>query len=164
MVVDLQGFFTPDFHPKEIAIFDGYRSAHFLIKSPKPLFAITDADIMRQIRFIQANVHGIYYESGYIPYESTSALLYSNLVEADVIYVKGKEKLDYLQKIFSEKGEYRCPEIRNVEGAWGCPKLSKDYPACLSHTVMGPNQKTRCALNNCRTLYSWLTDLFPCTR
>lgn len=159
VVVDMQGFCIPEFFPKELSIYDGRRQAHFIIRSPIPLFAITDPSIISQIKYVQAHIHGLYYGAGDVSYEDLPAILQNHLENVDVVYVKGAEKRDFLLKIFDAS----CcrPEIRNLEGAWDCPKLEKEHAACLNHTVISADKKTRCSINNCRTLYSWLRSLLP---
>lgn len=158
VIVDMQGFCIPDFFPKELAIFDGKRLAHFLIRSPKPLFTIQDPSIIAQIKFVQGSVHGLYYGSGDVAYEDLPAILKNHLQNVDVVYVKGSEKWKFLQDIFNESMPL---EVVNTEHTVGCPKFEKQPATCLNHSLISQNRKTKCAINNCQTLYSWIISLLP---
>lgn len=157
VVIDMQGFCIPDFFPKELAIYDGKRIAHFLIKSPKPLFAILDPTIIAQIKYVQGNVHGLFYGSGDVAYEDLPAILKNHLQNVDAVYVKGGDKWRFLLNVLDG-----LPiEVINTEHSIGCPKFDMQPAACLNHTIINQNRKTRCAINHCKALYSWIISLLP---
>lgn len=158
VVVDMQGFCVPDFFPKEIAIYDGVRLAHFFIMSPKPLSEIENPSIISQIKVVQTHVHGLPYGSGDVPYESLPVILKRHLQDVDRVYVKGYDKEKFLSAVLLD---WTMPYIINVEYYDGCPKLEKQAAGCFNHTCMSLHKPTKCSINNCKTIYSWLQRLLP---
>lgn len=168
VVIEMQAFCTPEFVPKELAIYDGHRAYCFLLKSPKPFSSIDASDIRMQIKFLQSNHHHIYYDSGNVPYEDLQKILRTYIIDAGVdrVYCKGVAKQKFLQTFMSD-----CPfetselEIINTEWTQGCPKFDKGYPdQCENHkfpfagNVVG---KCSCSVVNCKILYNWLISLLP---
>ncbi|KAJ3666196.1 hypothetical protein Zmor_001649 [Zophobas morio] len=49
----------------------------------------------------------------------------------EIIYVKGRNKEDYLIKTLGKD----CPKIVNLEAIDDCVKLTKEIPACNNHTA-----------------------------
>lgn len=158
VVVDMQGFSIPEFFPKEVAIYDGERTAHFLVKSPTSLSEIENPSIISQIKVLQTRVHGLFYGSGDVPYESLPVILNNYLQDVDRVYVKGTEKQRFLHNVLLG---WTCPAVINVEYSEGCPKLEKQPAACFTHTCISAHKPTKCSINNCKTLYSWLYRLLP---
>lgn len=159
VVVDMQGFTIPEFFPKELVFYNGHQLAYFLIKSPIPFASIDDLDIKRQIQFIQGNIHHINYRSGNVDYEDIPEIIKTLIVDenVDVVYVKGAAKHKFLEDLLQP---YNI-QVVNTEWTDGCPKLEKVVPECMSHTLLCNGKKTKCSVNNCKVLYSWLSSLLP---
>lgn len=131
--------------------------AHYLIKSPIHQSEIQDPAIITQIWFVQGNIHGLPYWSGDVAYEDLRAILKTHLQNVDVVYVKGSDKEKFLLKML----EGMPLDIINTEHTIDCPKFEKQPAACLNHTLLNVNTRTKCAINNSRILYSWITSLLP---
>lgn len=158
VTVDMQGFNIPEFFPKELVIYDGRRTSHFIVRSPVPLLSIEDPAIIRQIKYCQRYVHGLHFEAaGDVDYEDVGSILRSHLQNVDVVYVKGSAKKNYLLKVFNGLDI----DILNLEQTPGCPKFEKQMPACPHHAIVSEDGTTRCAVNNCQLLYTWLLSLLP---
>lgn len=162
VVIDMQGFSVPYFFPKELAIYDGSRMVHFVFKSPTPLSAIEDEDVRTQIKFLEGAVHCLSYDSGHVPYEELDVVFRKYIIENDIdrVYVKGEQKMEFIQKILDDNGA-RHINVFNVDWRSECPKLIKDYPLCMSHNLVCNFMKCKCSINNCNLLYNWIVSCMP---
>lgn len=141
-VADLQGFRgeNNEFIVKEVAaIVHKYFKVHFIIKPP---YSINYLPFKQQIqnRWLTNNYHGIAWEDGYSTYKDATKIV-SNFLENKIVYVKGAEKKQWLEKFLQKKPF----EIHNLDDL-GCPKLQRlkncyATPKCLSHSG-------NCALQN----------------
>lgn len=158
VVIDVQGFYIPEFIVKELTIFDGHRTGHYLFKSPVP-FRQLSADVKKQVKYLELNHHLLRYNSGNIDYENIYNILEENIIDdvIDIIYVKGSVKEDFLRQFFDSKDFY--PRIINLEEANSCPKLQPQLPLCMHHYL-----KTKiciCSLNNVRFIYNYVIQNLP---
>jgi len=100
---DLQGFFVEgEFIIKEFALLgcDG-DTHHFIFKQPFPINTLTKKD-KKTVAWLQT-YHGFSWNSGTIPYNMVWNLLNLSLGSYYTIYVKGEQKVGWLQKYVSWK-------------------------------------------------------------
>ena len=104
---------------------------------------------MRMNAWLQRNYHGIPWNSGDVPYEKASEILRNNLQHADIIYVKGLEKIKWLKYFIGEfcnivnLDDFDYPSLR---------KFRKKSP-CSQHCSVS---EFNCAMENVKLLKSWL--------
>lgn len=160
VAVDIQGFNLPDFCPKEITFISGCQYAHYLLTAPTSYISLSDKD-KKQVKYLERYHHGLKYNSGYVQYSMLDDILRNHLQNVDLIYVKGHQKLQYLERKMCElKTAETSPTIINVE-SWSVedcaeppPKFIKDTSYCFYHCNC--NAKYMCSLRNCIKLYNWL--------
>ncbi|KAJ8970335.1 hypothetical protein NQ317_017553 [Molorchus minor] len=105
----------------EIAIMNALHTAHYLLKSPFP-YNILSADVKKQVRYLEQHYHGLKYD------EDGSA---------DIVYVKGHQKEEFLRKKFneieeeeeSESAALSIPIIVNIENLSSTNEAVVTYPA-----------------------------------
>ncbi len=162
VVVDLQGFCTPEFYAKELAIYDGKNMQSYMFKPAIPFHELKQ-DYKRQVKYLCGNHHGIYYNNGELDYQEIYSIVYENLRDVDVIYVKGHSKHEFLAKLLSEIETKRLPppHIVNLEftsAANNVPKLDKKQPIhCTFHSL----NLCICSVNYAFTLYDYIVSLLP---
>lgn len=166
VVVDMQGFNIPEFVVKELAIFDGSRTAHFLFKPAKPWSSIEDQDVKNSIRYLQNFVHCLNYTYGNIEYEYLPTILRKYLIEegVDRIYVKGDQKKTVLQDFFNtycDSEESSHIEIISTDTMHDCPNMVSEKPLCMNHIVKSHTRRCKCSVNNCKILYNWIANQLP---
>jgi hypothetical protein len=135
LVLDVQCFKRENnkFMAKELAAYDGEKISHFVFKPPFP-FEMLSHDLQKQANWLTRNHHGIDWSSGSIPMHLFGDIMQDITTSADRIYVKGREKADYLRKFIPK------PIIEFDEE----PALSKGAPRCFYHS----NNFCMCALTN----------------
>lgn len=164
IVVDIQGFFNPPhFVPKEIAITDGKRCEHFIVKPSKPFRFLNEEEI-KQVKFLEKYHHGISYSAGNIEIAEVAEKVKSILFDGvDVVYVKGHQKVAFLKGLLEDDSYLQeSVQIKNLEDALmtsSPPIIFKQQPYCFSHKLMTTN--CICAVRNCWTLYNYLFNLLP---
>ena len=95
------------------------------------------------------NRNGIPWNSGDVPYEKGGEILRNNLQHADIIYVKGLEKIKWLKNFIREfynivnLDDYDYPSLRKFRTKSLCP------PHC-------PVSEFNYAMENEKLLKSWL--------
>lgn len=166
IVVDIQGFNLPEFYPKEISFINGQQQTHYLLQPPFP-YAELSFDIRKQVKYLENHHHGLKYSSGYVSYDVLDDILNDYILngEVDMVYVKGHQKQEFLEKKLLElsaENSSAVPSVINVEHINTCidepPKFVKDIPYCLNHY---PNCKYMCSLRNSLKLYNWLHSNLP---
>lgn len=129
--------------PKELAICDSdYRVGHFVFR-PFTSFgclAIKDREVAR---YLFNNYHGIMWNDGFMPLTSFDDIVISFCYDADVVYVKGYEKVQFLKSIISNK------QIVDVKEAG---KIMPGKPSCIFHRL----DYCVCALTNVYKLYDYI--------
>lgn len=140
IVLDVQGFMISGqtFSPKELAIFDGQTISHYIFKAPFP-FSTLPPDLQTQAKWLINNHHGIPWNEGYTPCFLFPTILERLLKDADVVYVKGREKRNFLRR-------YTKKPIIEIEEY---PALSATQPSCMYHSKV----PCYCALSNVYHLY-----------
>lgn len=155
-VVDVQGFFTPEFHAKELAIYDGKHLKSYVFKPKIPYDALLE-DRKKQVKFLYGNHHGLHYNCGNTNYEDLYSIIYADLRDVDIIYVKGHAKKNLLVKTFLEM-KYKSPNIVNLEYVSGnVPKLEKGLTDCTYHSL----DICVCSVRNVYLLYNYIINLLP---
>src|SRR4030065_2196220 len=132
-VVDVQGFCISDFFPKELAIYDGKQMKSYVFKPSIPFHALNE-DCKRQVRYLYRNHHGIHYNQGDYYYEDIYSIVYQDLRDIDIVYVKGEMKREFLVKLFLEM-KFKSPSIVNLEYN-NVPNLKKtNITECTNHNL-----------------------------
>lgn len=142
LVVDVQGFKTTKttFVPKELAVYDGCRLSHYIFKPPFAFHMLDDFH-KKQAKWLIKNHHCISWEIGFTPAYCFPSIFQRLTNTSDVthIYVKGKEKADYLKTLT------RKPIVELEEH----PPLISAEPKCFYH-ITSP---CICAVSNVYNLY-----------
>lgn len=155
LIIDIQGFNTPDFSPKEMSIMDSSgKITDFLFKSSIPFNSLSWRS-RRGIRWLENNHINIKYSSsGHVNPKDIDDILYKASLTNNTIYVKGHQKCDFLNKYL-----YNVVEIVNLERSNDVPKLEKTNSVCLFHN-MRKNRKCVCTHNNVKILYDYVCRNF----
>jgi hypothetical protein len=140
LIIDFQGFKLESnrFIPKELAAYDGCKISHFIFKKPYS-FNLLSTSLQKQVDWLINNHHCITWGSGYTPLHNFSNIIQDITKDANLIYVKGKEKAAYLKK-------YTSIPIIEIEGK---PVLKQDVPRCFYHS----KSPSVCALSNVFFIY-----------
>lgn len=164
ITVDIQGFTIDNqFSPKEIAIYDGTRIAHYIFKSPKMFNALTQ-DEKKQVKYLEWNHHCIKYNSGHLDYDSNNIrqqLL--DICESGQIriYVKGHQKKRFLQEVVLQESSLQSSVVdMEIVSPPTTFNFTKGLPCCFGHN----NQRNKpcvCALKNCYDLYAFICSVIP---
>ncbi|KAJ8980524.1 hypothetical protein NQ317_008321 [Molorchus minor] len=124
LILDVQGFKAEKnkFIVKELAAYNGHKTAHYIFKPPFSL-KLLPPDLEKQVNWLTNNYHCIHWNEGNTPYYNVGKII-QNLIESDEkIYVKGKEKAEYIKE-FSSKPIYELEEH---------PPLRFSEPQCFYH-------------------------------
>lgn len=145
-VVDIQCFSTLDVKTparwtvKELAIYDGTVSYHYIFKPPFPFHWLSPA-LKSEAYWNMKYYHGIPWGEGTEPPQDLRGILRAATRNADVIYVKGERKAALLRE-YVEKPVVEFPDH---------PKLRGMFPECPYHKLA----HRACALANVYTLYKF---------
>lgn len=146
VIVDVQFFRTQDkiLTPKELACYDGSRIAHYLFKPPFGMDKL-QPHLQKQAEWLIEHHHSIQWDQGFVSAHLCGPILCHLVKAAETIYVKGKEKADFVRNITSRK-VIELPEEAGVQ---------RMQPACFYHSA----EKCVCALSNVYSLYfSWMMN------
>jgi len=146
VIVDVQGFRTPDFVPKEMAIFDGTRLGHYLFKPPFPFKRLRE-DLKREARWLERHKHGLAWSSGHTNLNEINNILQEATRNARVIYCKGKMKEDYLKKVLPSSDLV-------IDLLEETPALAAVTPECFFHKLA----KCNCTVSFVKQLYNARTQ------
>lgn len=153
VVLDIQGFQIGDeFVAKEISMYNGSQSQHYIFKYQHRPFSSLSAADKRGVRYMEKHHHGLPYSCGDVSYEDLPEILLKYLREYDKIYVCGHQKYNFL------KNEFNQLDIINIENlVVKPPKIQRNRPLCMSHNKnWGVG-----SLNNSILLYNWLLSFLP---
>lgn len=141
VVIDLQGFKIENNHfiVKEFAAYDGNKLSHFVFKPPFRMDRLPP-HLQKQVVWLTENHHAIKWKDGFVPLHKFFDILHYITDKYDRVYVKGKEKAEYVKKLLLSK-----PVIELDEQ----PSLQQGEPNCLFHSKMF----CMCALTNVFYLY-----------
>lgn len=160
VVVDFQGFcVSGQFYPKELAIYDGRCTSHFIFKPPCEFNSLS-SDEKKSVRYLEREHHGLKYSKGYVTLEEIPAIIKDFLMSPDIIYVKGYQKINFLEEKFREMDISDYPRITNLEANEWIPSLQEffKYPMCMAHSEQG---KRMCSIAICKELYDWILKCLP---
>lgn len=137
LFVDIQGFFSQYFQPKEMTVTcDGNKYYHYLFKSP--------------IKYMKLNTnqrkvvhHCLKYSNGLIDVGEIGPIL--RLFNPKTVYVKGHQKLEFLKTVLS------C-NIINIEAS-DIPKFQAVHHNCPYHL----KEYSICSYENVKWLYNFIT-------
>lgn len=152
LFVDLQGFKTDknEFIVKEFAYSTlGYTQC-FLIKPPFTFSYLTESE-KRQTRYLEKYL-GFSWCQGYVDYRNFKKLIVNHLKDK-TIFVKGKEKIQWVKNL--------CEECTVVDlGEQNVPNLDELYKKyCLFEGIYNcVYHKKKCALKNVLCIKNWYLD------
>lgn len=140
VVLDVQGFLTSDktFTPKELATYDGIAISHHIFKAPFR-FSQLPLHLQQQAVWLMNHHHCVSWTDGYTPAHLFPQILTRLLEHATVVYVKGREKADFIRKHTNK------PVLEIGEH----PALTATQAACIYHS----RSICYCALSNVYHLY-----------
>lgn len=158
VVIDIQGFCIPEFYAKELVFYDGNDMKSYLFKPTKPFYELSE-DCQKQALFLYGNRHGLYYNYGETDYSDLCSILWNNLRNVDVVYVKGHIKKEFLIKTFSDMN-HKLPYVINLEftkDSANVPKLNMSYTDCPYHSL----EYCTCSVKNANILYDYIYNCLP---
>lgn len=148
LIVDVQGFKVNGnkFVYKEVGVIDcttmwAPRVTSSIFKPPFPLYLQSDED-RKQTEWLQRNL-GLDWKEGNIPYHYLSLVMKAHLFSADIVFVKGCEKKEWLRRYVPSTCQ--LVDLHEV----GCPAL---------HNLPEPDESLHKnkALQNVWKLFDWL--------
>lgn len=155
-LVDIQGF-TIDgaFYPKELSIHIGRQRSNFLFKPPIPYVKLNNRN-RKTVSYLEKTHHGILYDSGDIEYDQINNILEKYLLHsAEYIYVRGRQKIDFLQAKCEELQAY--PAIYDVTRYDDSSGSSGIFQSTITHCPHHVNGKYMCTERNVDHLQQWLS-------
>lgn len=162
LIVDVQGFKTTDneFIVKEIAYISRYSDSlkkSYILKPPFPWTTLCARYRSVNLWTIR-NYHGISWGSGTTPYNILQTEIDKDLSSADVVYVKGSEKVVWMKKRFPlikkiiDLENLRCPSLQKLVDC------NTDVEVCTGHGSVS-NYNVNCSVRNIIVLKRWLADI-----
>lgn len=156
-IVDIQGFkdIKNRIIVKELAILTPENQLqHFIIQPPYKFNDLSPGK-QREANWLQRNKHGFKWEDGYLPYHLILSTI-TPLLQNKIIYMKGREKANWLRNFFDNK-----IAVYEMEEEMECPKLSylqflyNNCQSCLIHTG-------NCAQENVHLLKNFMENKNKC--
>lgn len=140
LILDIQGFKDENnkFIPKELAAYDGDKINHHVFKQPFSMDLLSP-EAYNQALWLMKYHHCICWKSGHTPVHHFSTIIKTLTDDFEFVYVKGREKADYIKK-------YCNKTIIEIDEQ---PILVKTAPKCFYHS----NSPAMCALSNVFFLY-----------
>lgn len=102
--------------------------------------ACLGTDAYKRATWLTKNYHFLDWNSGHTPLHKFAAIVKDLTEKADIVYVKGKEKSEFLRK-------YSAKPIVELDEQ---PSLGKNIATCFYHLK---NDKCACSLKNVFLLY-----------
>lgn len=152
--VDLQGFKTcgNNFIVKEICVYHEDFIFHGNVKSPYK-FNQLPSFYKRQASWLTAFYHGITFNSGSITLNEAIQQTIG-YVRGKKIFVKGAEKVEWLNGIYGKFCEIDCENLEDYTSIqMNSMKMNEIYPHCVYHTKLTTDADCHCAFINARNLY-----------
>lgn len=163
-VLDMQCYFDNQmkYVVKELSIYDlnTYALQHWIFKPPEKL--VIHVKKARQANFwVSKNLHQIPWHGGDVNYSELDKILDFIASSFDVVYVKGRQKVDYLkEKITSDVSTSVTTNVKNVEDE-GCPKmellLEPNWLLVGSHCMFHRFKPMNCSSYKVKSIARWLT-------
>lgn len=144
--VDIQGFKVNKnrFMCKEFCLIDGAETFHAIVKSWYPQEKLL-SHYKRQIDWLAKFFHGLTYECGDMHIDELTKIVYPKLV-GKTVYVKGIDKIKWMQEIFRKCGEINCKNFEDLDYEMN---HEIDYVTCKYHRVTVCKwRQHRCAMSN----------------
>lgn len=155
-IIDMQGF-KGDFNNfivKELAVsLSEAENYNYFIKSPFA-FNKLSTSLQKQSKWLTKNYHKIGWDYGNDELENVVKFLKTNTLNADLIYVKGEEKLKWISEILNTN-----IVIENIENI-NCPNfksLYKTYHSIINKTKCIHSHN--CSLKNVICLRNFLKNI-----
>lgn len=155
VVLDINCFFNNymRYVVKEMSIYDlnHHSSQHWIFKPPQG-YTIVNAKAQRTNEWLTRNNHGISWEQGDVSYIELSRILEHIASSYNIVYVKGQQKIDFIQRQI-----FASPEFVNLE-CMGCPKLCVLLePLWLGHHCTHHHfDPKQCTIYKTRAIARWL--------
>lgn len=148
MAIDIQGFLVNKrFIIKELAAFDGDRTAHYIFMPPVHYDTLTAQDQTTAIWLTNCH-HRLEWDSGNVSLEKLPDILQEITKKISIVAVKGLDKVKVLEWYIN----MARTQIYDVRG----PKLEKTKPSCFGHHCNNDDD-VMCALTNVKIIYNNLT-------
>lgn len=156
LIIDIQ--FCKDLQnqviAKEVAIASVKQNfvAHWVVAPPCSVQKLT-SETRQQNNWLYRNKHGIAWQDGDVSLPKVKKNLQTILQNAEKIYVRGKDKVEFLQDL-------ALNEVINLEDDESCPSFSNFTwlnTYCMYHALRINHQTLSCALNNVAKVRYWLT-------
>ena len=149
-VIDFQAFKSLDnkFIVKELAIVrvDGDSEFHTLFKPPQPYNTLSDA-MKQRVDYLTTNIHGLNWNDGFVDFTSSiDSIIEFLLTNANLIFVKGLERIKFINKILN----YSKP-ILNLDD-YMVRYIGYNKHLCSYHSI----DTGRCSLNKAKEFKQWL--------
>lgn len=127
--------------PKELASCDSdFKRSHFVFRPVFSFGALTIAD-QHVANYAFYKHHGLKWTEGYTPLSEFDDIVRKLCADAEVVFVKGKEKKEFLSRILDK----RIVDVVCAE------KIRKGKPACGFHA----SEFAVCALANVERMYAY---------
>lgn len=169
MILDVQGFQHPinEFVLKELAAITiqayetGEQGLTRILFKPPCAWKILSAKCRAVNSWLMRNHHGIPWNAGIMSYDKVQEVVRRIVENASYIYVKGKEKKEWIKKIINDESkpvidleELNCPSFRRM----------RDYEVLHWHEDNHGNlPRYHCAFENVQRLKTWyLKECKPC--
>lgn len=131
--------------PKELAICDSDRRISHFVFRPFISFGCLSVKDREVARYLFNKYHSLMWEDGFISLNSFDDIVKRFCYEADVVYVKGYEKVQFLKTIINNK---------NVIDVKEAGRILPGKPSCMFHR----SDYCVCALTNVQRLYEFLMN------
>ena len=141
IIIDVQGFKIENnkFIPKELASYNGFQLSHHIFKAPFKMDLLSP-ECQKTVLWLMNNHHSISWKNGHTPLHKFTDIIADITKHAETVYVKGKEKADYIRK-------YCCKPVIEIEEQ---PALIPSEVRCFNHL----NNQSMCALSNVLYIYN----------
>lgn len=157
LIVDMQGFVDNNdrFLPKEVAVVsldDRESIAHWVVLPSIPIQHLS-AEAKAKYRWLSSHHHGITWGAGSIEYFRVVLELQKMADQANLIYVRGCEKAEFLKKYIQTK----IIDLELNKGNMPFTKMPKVRKSCYFHR-MQRNSNLSCALTNALKIKQWMLE------
>lgn len=128
--------------PKELATCDSdFKRSHFVFK-PVTSFGVLTEENQRVARYVYSYHHGLKWEDGYVAAGDFDEIVKRLCMGADLVFVKGREKLEFLKSIIDTK----------IVDLVYADKIRRAEPGCGFHV----GDEVVCALSVVERLFTYL--------
>lgn len=140
LVLDVQGFQDENnrFIPKELATYDGEKISHYVFKRPFDL-SLLSPEAHKTAVWLMKYHHCISWNVGFTQLHYFSTILKKLTEDVQYVYVKGKEKANFVRK-------HSLATVIELDDE---PKLIPSSPKCIYHS----KSPSMCALSNVFFMY-----------